>query len=205
MVIHYSILALLWIVWCTLHSAMISLTVTKYLQERLGERFKYYRLIYNFVAGLSIMIPITFGYSLRGEPIFTWQGIMLILQAAIFLSSMFFFYAGARKYDLAQFVGIAQIRSGKFSALLSDGGKLDTTGIHGITRHPWYFGGILLIWSYRSEIDLQCLITNIVLSCYFVVGAYLEEKKLLLWFGEEFKEYRKHVSMLFPMKWLLKR
>jgi len=37
---------------------------------------------------------------------------------------------------------------------------------------------------------------------YFFVGSILEERKLLLQYGEKYQEYQKKVSMFFPYKWL---
>jgi protein-S-isoprenylcysteine O-methyltransferase Ste14 len=46
------------------------------------------------------------------------------------------------------------------------------------------------------------ILMNLVLTGYFLVGAILEEKKLLAEFGEEYRGYQRDVSMLFPFKWL---
>ncbi|MEE4602998.1 MAG: hypothetical protein V2J65_17075, partial [Desulfobacteraceae bacterium] len=50
-------LAVLWIIWCALHSSMISVTATGYLKRWLGTRFRIYRLIFNLVALVSV-IPV---------------------------------------------------------------------------------------------------------------------------------------------------
>jgi protein-S-isoprenylcysteine O-methyltransferase Ste14 len=41
-----------------------------------------------------------------------------------------------------------------------------------------------------------------VISAYFIIGTILEERKLLLEFGERYREYQKNVSMFIPYKWL---
>jgi protein-S-isoprenylcysteine O-methyltransferase Ste14 len=35
-----------------------------------------------------------------------------------------------------------------------------------------------------------------------VVGAFLEERKLVRIFGEEYRDYQQKVSMFIPVKWL---
>ena len=49
----------------------------------------------------------------------------------------------------------------------------------------------------RKEITI-ILVTNLVLTAYFVIGAILEERKLVAEFGEEYREYQKRVPMLVP-------
>ena len=100
-----------------------------------------------------------------------------------------------------QFFGIHQIRTGQTDHTLSEYDTFDTSGILSVVRHPWYTGGIMIIWS--SDIYLSILLNNIVVSVYFVIGAFLEERKLLLEFGNQYREYQKNVSMLIPYKWLM--
>jgi hypothetical protein len=44
-----------------------------------------------------------------------------------------------------------------------------------------------------------------VLSAYLVVGTLLEERKLVIEFGEESRRYQSRVSMFIPVKWLTAR
>jgi protein-S-isoprenylcysteine O-methyltransferase Ste14 len=41
-----------------------------------------------------------------------------------------------------------------------------------------------------------------VISAYFIIGAILEERKLLQEFGEKYREYQENVSMFIPYEWL---
>jgi protein-S-isoprenylcysteine O-methyltransferase Ste14 len=67
-------------------------------------------------------------------------------------------------------------------------------------RHPWYIAGILLVWA--GDVSLSTLLINIVIIAYFVVGTFLEERKLLLEFGDRYREYQENVSMFIPYKWV---
>lgn len=201
--LRYFILIVLWICWCTLHSLLISSATTAAMQKKLAERYRYYRIAYNFLAVATLLPLIAYGNTLKGEPVLSWSGALVIVQVLLFLLALVLFAAGAMKYDLGQFTGTAQVRSGISSTILTGNGRLDVSGIHQVTRHPWYFGGLLILWSYQPGIDLQSLLTNIVLSVYLIIGAMLEEKKLLLLFGEEYRRYKKDVSMFFPLKWIL--
>jgi protein-S-isoprenylcysteine O-methyltransferase Ste14 len=125
---------------------------------------------------------------------------MIVFQVFLLAIVVLLFFAGARHYDMLQFLGLRQIRRGISHSALTETGKLDTTGILGITRHPWYLGTILLIWA--RGFDVSALITNIILTIYLVVGTVLEERKLLIEYGEDYRRYRENVSMLIPFKYL---
>ncbi len=201
---NYIIYALIWILWCTFHSLLISQRFTRIVEQRLGDFFRYYRLGYNFFSTLTLLIPLWYGWHLRGEPLFTLDGIFSPLRFSLLAASLYLFIAGAGKYDLSRFTGIFQATTGKQQASIGIDDKLDTSGIHRITRHPWYIGGIFLIWSYQSHFDLQSVITGIILTLYFIIGAVLEERKLVALFGQQYIRYQQEVSMLLPWKWLKK-
>jgi protein-S-isoprenylcysteine O-methyltransferase Ste14 len=81
-------------------------------------------------------------------------------------------------------------------------GGLTTGGVYGLTRHPLYLGGMLILWA-NPEMRLIDLMVALLFSLYFVLGGILEERKLEAEFGEEYREYKKKVSMFLPVKWLL--
>jgi methanethiol S-methyltransferase len=109
----------------------------------------------------------------------------------------------ARHYSLFQFLGLKQIWEGRSGRAMTAGGEFDSSGVLGMIRHPWYSGVFLLIWA--SDITLRGLLINIVLSSYLVIGTLLEERKLVLEFGDKYKVYQRQVSMFVPIKWLKSR
>lgn len=195
-------IALLWILWCALHSALITKTVTDYMKRKLGHHYRFYRLYFNIISLVTFAPFLYYSVSHRGPLVFRWEGSLVIIKYLLLAMSIYLFIAGARHYSMSQFFGIDQIRTGQTNRTLSEYDTFDTSGILSAIRHPWYTGGIMVIWS--SDIYMSSLLNNIVVSVYFVVGAFLEERKLLLEFGETYRKYQKHVSMLIPYKWLIK-
>ncbi len=191
--------ALLWILWCTLHSILIAPTVTDYMKKRRGERFRFYRLFYNIVSSVTLAPRLCLSISIRGTPVFRWEGSLVIVRYLLLLTSIYLFAAGARHYSLSQFLGIHQINTGQANYTLSEYGRFDTSGILALIRHPWYTAGILIVWA--QDITSPIFLINIVISLYFVIGAFLEERKLLRQFGEKYREYQRDVSMFIPYKW----
>ena len=199
----YLLLALLVSGWCVVHSAMICMTVTDYLKERLGAAFRFYRLFYNIVATLTLLPVAWYAWTLRTPALFAWDGYFRVLQVLLLGISVVLFYLGARHYDARQFLGLRQISDGTSHTAISGTGQLESTGVLGITRHPWYLGVLLVIWA--RPLDVSALIVNGLLTVYLVTGAWLEEQKLIREFGDTYRNYQNKVSMLIPYKWFRKK
>lgn len=199
----YIILALLVIAWCTLHSAMISISITGYIKKFFGPKYCFYRLFFNAIAILTLIPVALFAYSIRTQAIFRWNGYLRLGQVLILGIAVLLLYLGTRHYDVRQVLGIKQIRERTSNRAITNTGQLDTTGVLGITRHPWYLATMLLIWA--RQMDISAIIVNVILTAYLIVGTCLEEKKLVEEFGENYKNYQKKVPMLIPYEWLKER
>ena len=196
----YVVLISLWGTWCFLHSLLITSTVIGFVQKRFKKAYRYYRIFYNVIALVTLIPVVVYSSSIQWPPVFRWEGPYRIVQGLLVISALLFFIGGSRRYDLAQFLGIRQVRENSACSLLSDDCRLDKGGILGMVRHPWYAGGILIVWG--RNLDMAAILTNIVITGYFIIGVFLEEKKLLVEFGEEYIDYQRRVSMLFPFKLL---
>ena len=199
----YWILALFWITYCILHSGLITNSVTVFFKQRLGDNYKYFRIFYNIFAIVTLIPIVFYTYSIRQDPFFSWEGFLMPVRYFLLTSGLIILYAGSRHYDMQTFLGLRQIKLGVSHSLINTSGKIDSTGILGIIRHPFYSGSILILWS--NDLDTSILIVNIILSLYLIIGTLLEEQKLIQEFGKEYSEYQKKVSMLFPIKWIFKR
>jgi len=199
----YLVLAALWVAWCGLHSLLINPTVTAFAERRFPAIFPFYRVLYNLTALMTLLPVAAYSIALEGPEVVCWQGFLRWGQALLLLTALAFFIAGAGRYDLAQFLGIQQMRDQNACRVLTDDCRLDTGGVLGLVRHPWYTGGLLIIWA--RDLDGAAILTNLVISIYFVIGAFLEEHKLLAQFGAEYVAYQRRVSMFLPFKWAGRR
>lgn len=196
----YVMLVLLWTSWCVVHSAMVSITVTDYLKFKLGNHFRFYRLFYNGFAIVTLIPVAIYSYGVQSEPVFVWDGYLRVFQVVLFLIAIFLFSAGITHYDALQFLGIRQAKQRSMSEGMTKTGELNATGILGTMRHPWYVGAIAFIWA--RQLDVSAIIVNIILTAHLIIGTYLEERKLVAEFGDEYRAYQKEVPMFIPYKWL---
>lgn len=199
----YLVLAILWIAFCALHSGFISITFTNFLKQKIGDSYRFFRLFYNIFSIVTLIPVLIYTASIRQQPFFVWTGYLLPVKYLLLFTGILCFIMGAKNYSFGQFSGIAQIKEGTNHNLINQTGKLSSSGILGVVRHPFYAGIFPLIWS--SDLDTPTLIVNIILSIYVLIGTLLEERKLIAEFGDAYREYQQKVSMLFPLKWIKKK
>ena len=199
----YLVLVFVWTVWCALHSALIARWVTDRLERRWGPAWRYYRLYYNAFAAMTLVPVLVFTHRVSEAPIFRWDGWLRVPQGLLLLAAVLLLVAGGRRYDLLQVLGIRQIRGENSCTTITADCRLDTAGVLAVVRHPWYTAGILIVWA--RHLDTAAILTNLVINVYFVVGALLEEHKLLAQFEETYREYQRRVSIFVPIKWLAEK
>ena len=65
-----------------------------------------------------------------------------------------------------------------------------------VMRHPMYLALIIYLWCQTFRV--VDIVINSLLTIYVIVGTMLEERKLVLEFGDEYIKYKKEVPMLIP-------
>lgn len=186
------------ILWCALHSLLISAPVNDWLQRRGAILRGTYRLIYSLFAGLTLLPLIWLQYSLPQEIVFSWAGWLRIPQSLLLLYALFLLLGGQVVYDLNYLVGIRQWQSwrqGEEAPSL----PFTSRGVLSYVRHPWYSAGLPILWTIGPITDVNWP-SRLILSMYLIIGALLEERKLLRDLGEPYRRYCEQVPMLFPWK-----
>lgn len=185
--------------WCAfgiLHSILAGDAAKKTLRPIFGVS---YRLVYNLFAVLTTALVLWAGRALLAEvPDFDISRQTKLLLTVLSVAGWMFLFLGITRYDLGKFAGTESLRRAKNDLPPEDEQALITTGIHGYVRHPLYGAAILALWG--AAWTPLGFWTAVFASAYLLVGAKLEERRLIQRFGPVYAEYRQRVPAFIPWR-----
>jgi len=117
-----------------------------------------------------------------------------ILAASAFLLGIF--------WTVGSIVDLWKIGKGTFNATSCPTRKLAVEGCYRYSRNPMYLGYLLLFAGVGLMFNSVGIIFGILplITLFLIIYTHLlEEKALLLKFGEDYEEYRKKTPFLFPI------
>ena len=76
--------------------------------------------------------------------------------------------------------------------------EFKTSLFYKYVRHPIMSGFIIAFWA-TPQMSMGHLFFAIMTTGYILVGIYFEEKDLVSYYGDTYKEYKNQVSMLIPL------
>ncbi len=185
------------LVFAFIHSLLAADFIKKKVEVRLKGNFRFYRIIYNissfitaapaFIVWIASSSLTPLLYSVPG-----WLFPFFILLRLLAIGVVTY---AAFQTDLLEFAGLRQSKTE---------GNLITGGAYGIVRHPFYTGGIVLIFT-QAEMTMLDFTAAALVSIYFIAGAYIEERRLVLAFGDSYRKYQQRVSMFVPVKLIVNK
>lgn len=193
----YIILSLVWAGYCAVHSYLISIGFTNILARLLKNYYAFYRLFYVLFSFVTLVLVINYTSTVDNEIIITYAPPWSIIRYALMWGALLmFFWAFFFNYDSLSFFGIRQILHFGKAKNINPSEGLKKNGLLGITRHPMYLA--LIIYLLSQNFRMADIVVNIVLIIYVIIGTKLEEKKLVLEFGDTYIKYQQEVPMLIP-------
>jgi len=162
----------------------------------MGKSYRYYRLIYSVIS-LPLIIPaylVWTAYSKSSPFVYAIPDDMYPIVILVRLSALGLFGYAALQKDILEFIGIKREKKK----------TLITRGPYALVRHPLYLAGILILITHMKMTQLD-LLAVLLISGYCVIGAFIEEKRLLSVYGDEYRNYKQHVSMFIPVKWFVNK
>lgn len=191
------LLATAWFIYFSLHSITASLSVKDWLAKSRPNWMPGYRLGFNFLAIILLTVPLYLTLKYPGSTVWQWNGYHKVVTTLLTYSSIAGFIWSLKYYDGLEFLGIRQLRSQEKS--VEDQEHFQLSPFHRYVRHPWYFFALVYIWT--QDMSSAWLLSSTMMTLYFIIGSRLEERKLVVYHGEIYRQYLKKVPGLFPLPW----
>lgn len=183
------ILGFQWILYCFFHSFLANGYIKKIIYRRTGISVPAYRIVYNIFALAYLFVLLRFQITLSSTLLF--QPFLVSVFVALLLVN-----CGSTIMLLCIIKYFKQL-SGIYK--IKDKGILQTNGLHKWVRHPLYVGTFIFLTGLVIYFPLlKNMLATTIIIFYTLAGAWLEEKKLVLTYGEAYKNYQQKVPMIIP-------
>ncbi|AFM27089.1 methyltransferase family protein [Desulfomonile tiedjei] len=187
--------AILWGSWCVVHSLLNEEGPIR-KTGILDTGFKrYYRLAYSIFAALSLTGLWWITPWDNGKALWQWTGNLHYIRLLLAIVGIILLILSFQYIGFIDFLGLRAL--GTHGNRKRGRDRLITWGIYGWIRHPQFLGGLMLLWA--RDLKRTDFVINIVLSAYLIIGAHIEEKRLLAKFGKQYVAYMKKVPRFLPI------
>lgn len=191
------LLSFCWIGYFALHSALAALAVKRRVAATWPQLLPYYRLTYNILASLLLLPILWLTFHDPGPMLWRWQGAAAWLANGLALAALLGFLLSLKSYDMQEFLGLRQLQLNLRK--VEDQEHFHLSPFHRYVRHPWYFFGLVLLWT--RDMNATTLLSSVFITLYLMIGSRLEEKKLLVYHGGTYRRYMARVPGLIPLPW----
>jgi protein-S-isoprenylcysteine O-methyltransferase Ste14 len=166
------------------------------MKRLLKDNYAFFRVFYIIISVVLLVPLISFTNQLDNKVLIPDAPFLNAVRYVFTAGSLaMFFWAFFFSYDFLSFFGIRQIINfGRQKTADSSG--IRKSGLLGVVRHPMYLALIIYLWFQTHT--MMNIIVNAVLTVYVLIGTWLEEKKLVLEFGEPYVKYQQEVPMIIP-------
>jgi len=188
------VLTAFFVMWALVHSLLASLPLKNWTRRVFGAGVdRWYRLAFNAFAGITILPIFPMLATLPDRTLYvvpaTWRWLMMggkVLALAGLVGS--FLQTGP-----LHFLGLSQL----FASKPAQTSPLEGRGFYCYVRHPIYSFSLLLLWL-TPAMTVNLLTVYILITLYFYVGSFHEERRLLAEFGDAYRDYQQQVPRLIP-------
>jgi len=189
-------LVLYFLFFAIIHSFLAMDHAKNKAEKLLGKGYRYYRIIYTLIS-IPLFAPafiVWITYSNSTPVVYTIPQNFYPVVIFVRLAALGMFAYVVLQIDFLEFIGLKRQKKN----------VLITGGAYGIVRHPIYTAGILLLIT-KMEMTLLDITAVLLVVVYLIIGAFIEERRLLSTYGDEYRKYQQRVSMFLPAKWFVKK
>jgi protein-S-isoprenylcysteine O-methyltransferase Ste14 len=180
--------------WGLLHSFLASVKLKTRVRQWIGSHAdRWYRISYNFISIITFLPILTLLIILPDKVIYRIHLPWVIFSSVIQLSALVILMVGVQQTGVFSFLGLRQL----LYPLDDSPPHLVMTGLYKYVRHPLYTAGLAIIWLV-PYITWNLLGLNLGITIYILIGAFFEERKLMIEYGPKYADYRRQTPMLIP-------
>ncbi|MBP6386257.1 MAG: DUF1295 domain-containing protein [Pseudarcicella sp.] len=178
-------LSILWISFC-----LLQLLFATDVCRNIFKFGRYTTLFYTLQFVLILLPVLYFHVEASSEQLLPVSFFNKLLGGMMMASGVYLAYLSVKEKGFLKYLGLNT--TNETDTFISE-------GLHGIVRYPLYLGVMLFLWGMFGFWGYdKSLLMAFVLSVYFVLNIYLEEKKLVKKHGKTYLKYQSEVPMLLP-------
>jgi protein-S-isoprenylcysteine O-methyltransferase Ste14 len=188
-----------------IHSITVARWFKDWCRRVFGDTFMrvWYRFLYTTVSGITAVVAIYLIIQVPDRVLWTAPSWITWLLHGVQIAGFFFGVQAFQYLDKWEFMGFRQVwryitrreKAGNIEGLTQR--ELVTTGVYGIVRHPLYVAG-LIIFTFNPHITVNGLAITVLADLYFIFGMFVEERRFLRIFGDQYREYMTKVPRMLP-------
>lgn len=167
-----------------LFAVLHSLAASDPVKRRIRLAPQRYRLCYNIASFLLFGWVMSTGGG--GRVLYVVPGAASLLCHLLQLLTLALLFACLQQTGIRAFLGVAP-----------ENGRLISSGWYAFVRHPLYFLSLLFL-ALNPVMTSRWLTLTALAAAYFIVGALIEEQRLLKAYGDAYRTYRERVPFLLP-------
>jgi protein-S-isoprenylcysteine O-methyltransferase Ste14 len=180
-----------WLFFGALHSMLIHLTIRRELQKILRVDDQTYKLFYALISVVSLFTCVLVTLLSHGKWVLRPDWFTFVSGAVLILGSFYLMRLSFKNYSLMVFIGLQP----------ESKSKLKYGGMNRFVRHPLYLSTVLMLIGIMAFWPSDVIFTTcLILIAYTLIGARLEERKLIAQFGKAYLDYMREVPAFVP-KW----
>ncbi len=163
----------------------------------------FYRALYNTISLITAVIAFSFIHRLPDQTLWVASLWTRWIMNGIQVTGFAFGLLAFEYLDIWEFMGFKQIW--RYVSRNEVAGNIEgqtqkelvMDGVYRIIRHPLYFAG-LVIFTFNPDITVNSLTVTVLADLYFLFGMFIEERRFLKIFSDQYREYMKRVPRFIP-------
>jgi protein-S-isoprenylcysteine O-methyltransferase Ste14 len=196
---------LIFLAFALIHSITISRWFKDLCKAVFGLTFMqaWYRFLFTLLSVVTVMIAFPMMHRVPDHAIWTAPDVLRWPMHGLRTAAILFGVMAFRHLDGREFLGVKQVW--RYLTRREVGGNIEgltqkelvTKGVYGIVRHPLYVAGIV-IFTVNPHVTVNGLTVTVLADFYFLFGMFIEERRFLRIFGDQYRAYMQRVPRLVP-------